>query len=125
MSGLEPLENDVGTGPDLAEPASRHAFGRGRLRRLRSSHSYGYVLLLVVASFIVTASAPGSAWSQGLVALIESFAFAAAVWTSGLSERKLVLLTPMALGVAVALAVSMVGGETWSGIAGLAAAIFT
>jgi hypothetical protein len=57
-----------------------------RVGRLRSSHSYGFVLLLVVASFAFAAAAPDSAWSTSVLILLEAVTLVAALWTSGVAR---------------------------------------
>ena len=71
-----------------------------RLARLRSSHGYGWVLLLVMVTFVFAASAPDRDWSRGLFVLIECATLALALWTSGLSRdlRVVAVLGIVAIG---------------------------
>ena len=55
-----------------------------RLERLHSSHSYGFVLLLVLVSFAFIALVPEATWSQAVFVLIEASIVAVALLTSGL-----------------------------------------
>jgi Ion channel len=58
-----------------------------RRQRLRSSHSYGFVLLLLVATFMFAATAPNEEWSTSVLLLIQAGTLGAAIWTSGLTPR--------------------------------------
>jgi len=92
--------------------------------RLRASHSYGFVLLLILASFVITASAGDAEWSQGLLILVQSATLVAALWTSGLGRAAVlpsVLLAAVGSGVAALQILS--GGDTLTGVAALLSAL--
>jgi hypothetical protein len=57
-----------------------------RMSRVRSSHSYGLVLALIVATFAVAAAAPDSAWSSSALVLLGCTTLVIALWTSGLAH---------------------------------------
>ncbi len=57
-----------------------------RVARLKSSHGYGWVLLLVMITFFYAASTPDRQWSRGVLVLIEAATLTLAIWTSGLSR---------------------------------------
>ena len=57
------------------------------MQRLRASHSYGFVLVLVVATFLFVAASPNTDWSHSVVVLLMSATLAVALWTSGLTTR--------------------------------------
>jgi Ion channel len=57
-----------------------------RVARLKASHGYGAVLVLVVVTFFYAASAPDEQWSRGVFVLLETATLTLAVWTSGLSR---------------------------------------
>jgi hypothetical protein len=85
--------------------------------RLRASHSYGFVLLLILASFVFTAAAPDDAtWAQGVLVLIQSATLVVALWTSGFG-RAAVLPTVLlaAVGITVAALQILGGGDTLMG----------
>jgi Ion channel len=79
---------------------------RARVARLKASHGYGWVLLLVMATFVFAASAPDADWSRGLFVLIECATLALALWTSGLS-RDLRIVVGLGLLGTVAIVVSL------------------
>jgi len=74
------------------------------VRRLRSSHSYGLVLVLVICGFLFAALAPNDAWTASLLALLQSVTLVCALWTSGLARadsRPSVALVALAVGAAI------------------------
>jgi len=92
-----------------------------RMVRLRASHSYGFVLLLICASFLFTATGPDNEpWGRSVLVLIQSATVVVALWTSGHGRAAVV---PSFLLVAVGLSVATVqilsGDDTLAGIAGL------
>jgi hypothetical protein len=87
-----------------------------RVARLKASHGYGWVLLLVMATFVFAASAPNRDWTRGVFVLIECATLALALWTSGLS-RDLRIVTGLALLATVALVVSLAtSGNDFAGV---------
>jgi hypothetical protein len=56
-----------------------------RVSRVRSSHSYGVVLALIVATFAFAAAAPDAAWSSSALVLLGCTTLVIALWTSGLA----------------------------------------
>jgi hypothetical protein len=57
-----------------------------RVSRVRSSHSYGVVLALIVATFAFAAVAPDAAWSSSALVLLGCATLVIALWTSGLAR---------------------------------------
>lgn len=73
-------------------------------RELRASHSYAFVLLLILVGFAFTATAPDEPWSRGVLLLIECGTLLVALWTSraervGRWAAALIILT---IGIALA-----------------------
>jgi hypothetical protein len=58
---------------------------RSRVARLRASHSYRAVLLLILASFAFAALAGDATWTSSVLLLLGATTLAASVWTSGLA----------------------------------------
>jgi hypothetical protein len=86
-----------------------------RVERLRASHSYGLVLVLIAVTYTVIVVAPDGRWSRGALILIESVTLAAALWTSGVGwVRSTFVLT--ALGGGVAVGQLFFGGSTMKGV---------
>jgi hypothetical protein len=86
--------------------------------RLRASHSYGFVLLLILVSFVFTAAGPDSSWGLGVLVLVQSATLVVAIWTSGLG-RSAVLPSAVlvAFGIAVAALQILTSGDTLTGAA--------
>jgi hypothetical protein len=91
------------------------------MARLRASHSYGFVLLMIFASFVLTAAWPEDAtWSEGVLLLLQSATLAVALWTSGLGRAAIVPSVLLAvIGIAVAAVQILSGGDTLTGAAAL------
>ena len=78
----------------------------GHFAKRRASHSYGYVLLLITASFFFAATAPDAAWASGTIVLLQTFTVCAGLWTSGLVRAG----SPIVIGVIAAAAAAAVVG---------------
>jgi Ion channel len=93
--------------------------------RRRASHSYGFVLALILASFLFTAGGPDrSSWGVGVLVMLQSATLIAALWTSGIGRttvRPAIALAGAAATVAVVQV--LVGGDTLTGLAGLTNAL--
>ena len=83
-----------------------------RVARLKASRGYGWVLLLVMVTFVFAAAAPDRDWSRGLFVLLECATLSLALWTSGLSHdlRVVTGLGLLAVG-AVVLSLATSGSE--------------
>ena len=88
-----------------------------RVSRLRASHSFRSVLLLIIATFAYTAAAPDTRWAQAVLILLLCVVVIAALWTSGLGEdfRPGLLLVALSTGLAVSL--FFTGGDVLLGTA--------
>jgi Ion channel len=76
-----------------------------RVSRLRSAHSYRFVLLLILASFIFIALAPEADWTRSIVVFLQSATLVVALWTSGMRRyvRGSLILVVLAVIAAVGL----------------------
>jgi hypothetical protein len=84
---------------------------RGHVESRRSSHSYGWVLLLIGVSFVFAATAPNADWATSVLVLLQSATLVAALWTSGLARAGAwhnILLLALAVVLAIA-------GLVWTG----------
>src|SRR3954464_14071185 len=86
-----------------------------RLQRRRSSHSYGFVLALVLASFLWAAGAPDGGWQRAVLIVLLAGTLAAAAWTSGLGRLALYLSAAL---LAVAVVLSIVATQTGRPVTG-------
>ncbi len=78
----------------------RMRFSGSRRERLRSTHSYGFVLLLVIVAICVLAAAPDAHWAWAVFVLLQAAILQIALWTSGLgaaARRSSVLVTVLVL----------------------------
>jgi hypothetical protein len=73
-------------------------------KQLRASHSYTFVLLLILVTFAFAAIAPDAPWSRGALLLIECGTLVTALWTSRSGPLRLhlapLILLPIGIGVA-------------------------
>jgi len=97
---------------------------RSRVARLRSAHSYRTVLLFIIATFLFAELAGDASWTTSVLLLLQSGTLAAAMWTSGLAraDSKL-LLAQLALGIALAIAAPLSGGNSFLGAAGIVSGV--
>ncbi len=89
-----------------------------RLARLKASHSYRFVAVMIVVTFVFTFSAPNESWAKSVLVLLQSATLIAAIWTSGLGRNRRAMVALVAIGLAVAVVQLFVGGATLSGIVG-------
>jgi hypothetical protein len=59
---------------------------RSRVTRLRATHSYRFVLLLIGVTFVFASLAGDDPWTTSVLLLLEAATLATAVWTSGLAR---------------------------------------
>ncbi len=96
---------------------------RGHVGAAARASSYGYVLLLIAASFVFAATASDADWTASVLVLLQSATLVVALWTSGLSSawawhNVLFLLFAVALaatglvhgGTGIAATLSLVSG---------------
>jgi hypothetical protein len=90
-----------------------------RVARLHASHSYGFVLALIVATFVFAAASPNTDWTESVLIVLETATLAAALWTAGFG-RAAAAASALLAGVAVAGVVgSLLGGRPWDGGIGI------
>jgi len=95
---------------DTAVEATTETWHLGsRVSRVRASHSFGIVLLLIFASFVCASALPDRVGTTAALLLLEGMTLVIAVWTSGVaglgSTFNLVLFA-LTAAVAVALLIS-------------------
>jgi hypothetical protein len=102
------ISNEAAGGREVFATSAGQASSRPRLRlgtrleRVKASHSYGFVLLLVFVSFVFVALAPDEAWSLAAFVLIQASILAVALWTSALPFGRYAIPVILAVGVAAA-----------------------
>jgi hypothetical protein len=83
---------------------------KSRVARLRSSHSYGFVLVVVLCSVVFVALAPDGPVASSILVVIETVTLVTALWTSGIADfrsRRVVALLVIAILAAI---LAMFGG---------------
>jgi len=76
-----------------------------RLRRIRATHSYGAVLVAIVAGFVFAATAPDADWASSVLVLLQTGTLVLALWTAGWSVAEARIpfgLAAVGLGLGVA-----------------------
>jgi hypothetical protein len=109
-------------------PAAEGARWRpgSRVGRIRRSHSYGVVLLLIVASFLFAAIAPDSSWSGSVLVLLEGLTLIGALWTSGLARADSpASYLVVAIVVAAAVVNIVAGGDPSTAAVAILSALLT
>jgi voltage-gated potassium channel len=97
-----------------------------RVARVRASHSYGLVLLLIVVSFVFISVAPDSNWADSVLAFFQSITLVTALWTSGVARTDSTLsLSLVALSSLAALALLVFGGKGLDGFVGILSGLLT
>jgi hypothetical protein len=87
-----------------------------RVARLKASHSYLSVLLLVFATFVFITAAPEARWAQSVIVLLECGTLILALWTSGLGEDFRPGLVIVSIATAAAVLLPLTSGDTIEGI---------
>ena len=106
------VESATSSAPTVWRPGSR-------LARLRASHSYRFVLILVLVTFVFTSAAPNESWAKSVLVLLQCATLIAALWTSGLGRDRRAILALVVIGPVVAIVQLLVGGTTLIGIVGI------
>ena len=89
------------------------------LRRLQASRSYGFVLVLVLSTFVFVAAAPDEAWPRAVLVLLLAVTLAVALWTSAAGRLERVATVLVGIGVAAAAAHLLTDSSDATGVLGL------
>ena len=90
------------------------------LRHLQASRSFGFVLFLVLCTFVFLASAPDAGWARGILVLLQAVTLAVALWTSGITGRiDAVVALLIVVGLAAAVAQVATDSPNATGLLGL------
>jgi Ion channel len=110
------------TAGDRAHGQSWHP--GSRVERLKASHSYRFVLLLILATFVFIMAAPDESWSLSVTGLLLTATLIVTLWTSGLGwslPRTVILI---GVGVAAAVVAPAVNDDTAAGAVWLVGGVF-
>ncbi len=89
------------------------------LRRLQASRSYGFVLLLVLATFGFVAAAPEEQWAGAVLVLLLVLTLGVALWTSATSRLDLVATCLAVVGAVGAILELLTTNANATGLLGL------
>jgi Ion channel len=92
---------------------------RQLVRRLQASRSYGFVLLLVLSTFVFVAAAPDEAWPRAVLVLLLAVTLAVALWTSAAGRLDVVATVLVGIGVAASAAHLLTDNSDATGVLGL------
>jgi hypothetical protein len=91
-----------------------------RMARVKESHSYGLVLLMILTSFVFLSVAPQSDWADSVLIVLQAGTLVMALWTSGLAGVVSgTSLASVALAVVAAIVFAVAGGGTLRGVVGI------
>ena len=96
-----------------------------RVSRLRASHSYRYVLLMIVVVFAFMATAPDTEWARSVIVFLQSATLVMALWTSGLTRYARLSVVIVAVASALAVLLALHPGHTLTGIVGIFELVLT
>jgi hypothetical protein len=100
--------------------ATRALPRRSRAGRLRASHSYGFVLVLILGSLVFAAAAPDADWTASVLLLAYCACLVGALWTSGVTRIASIHTVMLAVGAGVvAVAQLLTGGDVLTAIVAL------
>jgi Ion channel len=105
----------TGAAATSSNPAPQWRPG-ARFQRLRASHSFGFVFLIVVGLFLTTAALPDTAWARSVIVLTECLLLGTAMWTSGVWQDRRAAAVLIALGAAAAVLQILFHGDNPSGV---------
>lgn len=95
------------------------------MSRLRASHSYRYVLLMIIVVFAFMATAPDTDWARIVIVLLQSTTLVVALWTSGLVKYARASLGIVGVAIALALLLVLRPSDTLTGIVGIFELVLT
>ena len=85
------------------------------MARLHASRSYGFVLVLIMATFLFIMAAPEQGWTRSLLALLLCGTLIVAAWTSGFGWSLARTLGLITVAVAIAVVAEIVSGDQAAG----------
>jgi hypothetical protein len=97
-----------------------------RVTRVRASHSYGLVLVLIVVEFVFASVAPNGPWADSTLVLLQAATLVTALYTSGVAKTdSTISLALVALAAASAVALLIFGGNGLTGFVGILSGLLT
>lgn len=100
--------------------ADQAGLSGSRRDRLRSTHSYGFVLLLVIAAICALAAAPDEEWAWAMFVVLQAAVLRIALWTSGIGAAARGSAVVVTLAVLAIAAVQILwASKNVNGVAGI------
>ncbi len=97
-----------------------------RVARLRSSHSYGMVFLLIAAVFVFTSVASNSDWADSTLLLLQTATLVAALYTSGVARADSTISVGLiVISASCALLLLVFGGTAFEALVGILSGVLT
>ena len=85
---------------------------RAQLHRIQDSHSYGWVLAMVLLIVVLTIALPNNEVSRFVLVVIEAATLLVAVWTSRARPRTVRLVTTVAFAsIGLSLVATVIPGD--------------
>ncbi len=106
-------------GPHRRLAATAHA----RVQATRASHAYRGVLVLIILSFLFSASAPDEPWTRGVLLLLQSATLATALWRSRDDALRMPMLAVLVAAVLAAVQIAD-GDKALTTAAGVLSGLF-
>jgi Ion channel len=107
-----------GSGAGFGAADREHWKPGSRLARLSDSHSYGLVLILILATFVFMVAAPAGTWARDVLVLIECVTLTMALRASGIGWAR-PALGLIVLAASLAILQLIVSGSTVVGLVAL------
>jgi len=97
-----------------------------RVARLKASHSYGFVLILIAIVFVFTAVASDGNWADSTLLVLQAVTLAAALYTAGFARAdSVVSVALVALAGICAVALVLFGGTVLEALVGILSGLIT
>jgi Ion channel len=97
-----------------------------RVSRLRASHSYGIVLLLIAGVFVFTSVASNSDWADSTLLLLQATTLVAALYTSGVARAdSSISVGLVAVSATCAVLLLLFGGTPLEALVGILSGVLT
>jgi hypothetical protein len=97
-----------------------------RVARLKASHSYGFVLILIGIVFVFTSVASDGNWADSTLLVLQAITLAAALYTAGFARADSILSVALvAVSVLCAVALVIFGGKPLEAVVGILSGLIT
>jgi len=109
----------------VTESSARRRLRGERVNRLRASHTYRFVLVMILVVFAFMATAPDTDWARSIIVFLQSATLVLALWTSGLTKYARGSLMIVAVASALAILLAVNPSNTLTGIVAIFELVLT